>query len=96
MSCYFIARIQIQDAEEYQKYLEQTDQVFAKYEGTYLAVDENPAVLEGECAEGRVVIIRFPTEAACMRWYQSPEYQTILRHRLKAARCDTLLVKGLP
>lgn len=29
------------------------------------------------------------------RWYESTEYKTILQHRLRAAKCDTVLAKGL-
>lgn len=94
MSYYFVAQIQIHDEEEYNKYLNSAESVFRKFEGRYLAVDTNPTVLEGDWAYGRIVIIQFPDRGAFQRWYNSPEYQSILRHRLKAAKCDTLLVKG--
>lgn len=95
MSCYFVAQIRINDMEEYQKYLDGTDEVFSKYKGKYLAVDGTPEVLEGTWSYGRIVIIEFPDEAELKRWYESPEYRAIARHRLKAAKCDTLVVKGL-
>ena len=95
MSCYFIAYIDIHDNEEYQNYLKDVDEVFAKFNGKYLAVDENPTVLEGEWRYGRAILIQFPNEFEFRRWYESPEYVAIVQHRLKAATCDTLLVKGL-
>lgn len=95
MSYYFIAQIKIKDEKEYQKYLESCDDVFARYKGEYLAVDGNPQVLEGEWGYTRTVLIRFPGEDDFRQWYYSPEYQQLLQHRLKAAKCDTLLVKGL-
>lgn len=94
MSCYFVARILIHDEAEYGKYLEQADEVFSRFSGKYLAVDKSPATLEGEPVAGRVVIIEFPDEAELRSWYNSPEYQGILKHRLKAAECSTLLVRG--
>lgn len=48
MNCYFVAQILIEDEAEYRKYIEGADAVFQKYSGTYLAVDDNPEVLEGE------------------------------------------------
>lgn len=39
--------------------------------------------------------IQIHDEIEFKRWYESPEYKAILQHRLKAAKCDTLLVKGL-
>lgn len=95
MSCYFIALIRIRDEAEYQKYLDGADAVFTKYKGRYLAVDDSPETLEGAWEGGRAVLIEFPDEAELKRWYLSPEYQGLLRHRLAAADCDTLLVKGL-
>ncbi len=95
MSCYFIANIDIHDDGEYQKYLKDVDAVFSKFNGKYLAVDEKPTVLEGKWMYGRVILIQFPNEIEFKRWYESPEYKAILQHRLKAAKCDTLLVKGL-
>lgn len=94
MSVYFVANISIHDAEEYQRYLQDADRVFARFNGEYLAVDRAPRVLEGEWTYDRVVIIRFPQEADLLRWYESPEYRRILAHRLAGARCDTLLVHG--
>jgi len=47
MKHYFIAKIKITDPSEYEKYLDSVDEVFSKYKGEYLAVDENPTILEG-------------------------------------------------
>jgi len=95
MSCYFVAQIKINDHEEYSKYLAGADDVFRKYNGEYIAVESNPVVLEGEWRYSRIVIIRFEDEKELKRWYESLEYREILQHRLKAAACDTLMVKGL-
>ncbi len=95
MSCYFVAQIQIKDINEYQKYLDSIDRVFLKFNGKYLAVDENPVVLEGNWHYDRVVIIEFPGEKDLKLWYESDEYQEIVQYRLKAAKCDTLFIKGL-
>ena len=95
MSCYFIANIQINDESEYKKYIENAGKVFSRYKGKYLAVDNSPDVLEGEWKYSRVVIIEFPNKEELFKWYNSPEYQEIVQYRLKAARCDTILVNGL-
>ena len=91
MSAYFIANISIHDEAEYQKYLERVDEVFQKFSGRYLAVDKNPEVLEGAWNYSRVVLIEFPDRASLKAWYFSKEYQEIVRHRLNAADCDTIL-----
>ena len=47
MSCYFLAQISIHDRDEYQKYLDGFDEIFARYKGIVVAVDEAPTILEG-------------------------------------------------
>jgi uncharacterized protein (DUF1330 family) len=94
MSYYFVANIRIQDEEEYEKYLEKAMEVFRKYKGSYLAVDDNPLPVEGNWDYTRVVLIRFDSKADFDAWYQSDEYQEILKYRLSAAECDSILMKG--
>lgn len=95
MNQYFIANIRIKDSLEYQKYINETEKVFSKYNGEYLAVDNTPTLLEGEWDYTRNVIIRFPSKVEFEQWYYSKEYQEILKFRLAAAQCDTILVEGL-
>ncbi len=95
MPYYFLVRITIHDPERYGKYLEKAGEVFDRYGGTYLAVDDEPLAVEGEWPCTRTVLISFPDRAAFEAWYHSPDYQAILEHRLAAARCDAVLLKGL-
>ena len=92
MSCYFIAQIRIHDRAEYQKYLDGFDEIFARYKGIVVAVDERPTVLEGEWPCDRTVLIRFPDEAEARRWYDSPEYRELVKHRHRASRANIALV----
>jgi uncharacterized protein (DUF1330 family) len=94
VSAYFIANIEIRDEEEYGKYLARVDEVFARFEGKYLAVDPNPEVLEGTWDYSRVVLIEFPDRAALLRWYRSEAYREILKFRLRGARCDSVAIEG--
>jgi uncharacterized protein (DUF1330 family) len=94
MSAYFIANIRIHDEQEYEKYLKDVDEVFAKFGGEYLALDENPEVLEGTWDYTKAVLIRFPDKQELKRWYESEEYQRILKYRLGSAGCDTIIVQG--
>jgi uncharacterized protein (DUF1330 family) len=94
MSYYFIANIRINDEREYQKYIERSGEIFKKYNGEYLAVDDTPGIIEGYWDYTRIVLIRFNSFDDFSEWYNSSDYQEILRYRLSAAECDTLLVKG--
>lgn len=89
-----MASISIKDENEYKKYLEGADGVFAKYRGSYLAVDDHPQLLEGKWESERAVLIRFENREDFEAWYQSEDYQEILKHRLSAAECNTILFEG--
>ena len=60
-----------------------------------MAVDNEPIVLEGKFDYTRCVLIKFKSKSDFENWYKSDDYQEILKHRLKGADCDTILVKGL-
>ena len=95
MSYYFIAHIKINDDVEYQKYIDQAGSIFKKYRGEYISIDNAPVVLEGKWDYTRTVLIKFESKHEFDRWYNSEEYREILVHRLKAADCDTVLVKSI-
>lgn len=94
MSCYFVAQIRIHDPQEYQRYLDGFDQIFADYRGKVVAVDDSPTVLEGNWPYTRAVVIRFPNEDEAKRWYESPKYQSLAEHRISASDADIILVHG--
>lgn len=95
MNYYFVAQIRIKDQIEYQKYISKAGDIFKKYKGEYLSVDNEPVILEGKWDYTRTVLIKFNSKPEFEAWYKSAEYQEILKHRLNAADCDTLLIKGL-
>ena len=51
-------------------------------------------VLEGDAAEG-VVLLQFPDTAAAKAWYDSPAYQEAKAHRLKGGDYRVILAEGL-
>jgi uncharacterized protein (DUF1330 family) len=92
MSCYFIAQINIHDEQKYKLYLDGFDDVFDKYKGEIITVEENPIILEGNWDFSRIVIFRFPSEKEAKEWYFSTEYQSLLEFRLSASNGTVLLV----
>lgn len=91
---YFVANIKIKNYQEYQKYVALVDEVFSKFNGKYIAIDDEPQVLEGAWKYTRAVIIEFGSKSDFEQWYNSESYQKILKHRLAAADCDTILISG--
>jgi uncharacterized protein (DUF1330 family) len=94
MKYYFVANIRIHNEEEYRIYLDSVDEVFSGYRGKYLAVDDNPVVLEGNWEYTKSVIIEFDSRKDFEDWYYSEKYQDLLVHRLSASVCDSILVEG--
>ena len=94
LSHYLIAEIEITDRAGYANYEAGFADVFMKFEGKMLSVDEQPTVLEGEWACTRTVLIEFPNEEAALAWYRSDEYQALARHRFAASTANVIMVKG--
>ena len=94
MSVYFMASIRINDPMEYQRYLDRAGEVFSRYNGSYLAVDQQAEVLEGTWDYGRAVLIQFDSQEDFEAWYRSDEYQEILQFRCSAADSDAILIHG--
>lgn len=95
MAYYFIVNIKIVNDKQYQKYINKCSEVFYKYKGRYLAVDNEFSIIEGNTDSTRIVIIKFDTREDFQEWYNSKEYQEILTFRLDGAMCSAVLVKGL-
>ena len=95
MSVYIIARFNIHNRSEYDKYSAGFAQVFSKFDGTMLSVDEDPLVLAGDWEDTRSVIIQFPSKESALAWMTSDDYQAIARHRNAGSTVNSILVKGL-
>ena len=73
------------------EYLEAVEATFLPYGGRWLALDGAIEVLEGAWP-GSVVLMEFPDRETARKWYDSPEYQDILRLRTDNAVSDLVLV----
>ena len=94
MSVYFLGQVQVEDPDEYQKYLQGFFPILDKYQGEFLAGGDNTEVIEGEWFSSRSIIIRFKGRDEAMAWHDSPEYQELAQHRLKSATSNLVLVQG--
>ena len=95
MSVYFIANLQIHDEEGYQKYCELMNEDMVSFNGKYLAVETKAEVLEGEWNYDRLVLLEFSDQDALYAWYNSLEYQEIIKLRTNSTKSDVIVVKGL-
>jgi len=95
MTIYLIANIDIDDRERYAQYEAGFMDIFSRFDGRMLAVDEQQTVLEGAPAPTRSVLIEFPDEAAARAWYESPEYQALAAHRFASSTGSVTIIQGL-
>lgn len=65
-----------------------------KYGVTALAFYGALETIEGEGPDG-VVVLEFADAAAARAWYNGPEYQDALPHRIKAATYRCTIVDGV-
>jgi uncharacterized protein (DUF1330 family) len=94
MSVYFIVNSSMIDSMIYNQYLESCDEIFKKYKGKYLAVDNSFIVVEGTNSHTKIVVIEFDNEHDFNEWYYSNDYQEIVKYRLNGAECNSVLVHG--
>ena len=94
MPAYVIAQVTVHDPVEYQKYMAGFAPAFAPHEGRVLVAADEVEVIEGTWPRTRTVVLEFPSAEHAKRWYDSPAYQSILQHRLKAANSNLVLAPG--
>ncbi|MBI5274895.1 MAG: DUF1330 domain-containing protein [Burkholderiales bacterium] len=90
---YWVVRVDIDDMEQYKKYVAANGPVFAKYGAKFLVRSgpfENP---EGS-AKQRNVVIEFPSYQQARDCWHSPEYQEVMKLRANVARADLVIIEG--
>lgn len=90
---YWIARVDIQDSEQYKKYVAANAPAFAKFGARFLVRGGPFEVPEGSSRQ-KSVVLEFPSYQAALDCYQSPEYQEALKLRLGIAACDLVIIEG--
>ena len=94
MTAYVVAQIEIEDPEEYQKYLDGFPPSFQRHGGKILATTKNATeVVEGDWAYPRTVILEFPSVEAAHNWHSDPEYAALASHRHNAANTNAVVAR---
>ncbi|MGR3713157.1 MAG: DUF1330 domain-containing protein [Shimia sp.] len=90
---YWIARVDVDDFEQYKKYIAANAQPFADFGARFLVRAgqfENP---EGT-SRSRNVLIEFPSYQAALDCYQSDAYQAAIKLRAAVSTGDLVIVEG--
>ncbi|MEM6683430.1 MAG: DUF1330 domain-containing protein [Pseudomonadota bacterium] len=96
---YVVANFVINDADTYRIYEKGFFPILKRHGGQFITFDDSVASLEdGERqVEGRMVMIKFPSEGAARDWYNDPDYQSLSEHRRASTELRSLsLVHSLP
>ena len=91
---YWIARVDVHDAENYGQYVAAAKLAFDKHGARFIARGGAFEGVEGP-ARGRNVVIEFPSLDAAKDCYHSPEYQAAKTIRQRYAQAEIVLVEGV-
>lgn len=90
---YWIAHVDVRDADRYQDYVAGAKPAFERYGARFLARGGAYEAMEGK-GRGRNVVIEFPSMQAARDCYNSPEYQAAKAIRQTVAEAEMIIVEG--
>ena len=90
---FWIAHVEVTDAEAYGSYAKGAGVAIAAHGGKFLARGGRYVQLEGTDRARNVVAI-FPSLERAVEWYHSAEYQAALAHAKGAAVRDLVVVEA--
>lgn len=95
MAAYCIVYEHIDDPATFEVYRSQVMPTIDAFGGKFLVRGGKFTALEGEMPFERIAMLEFRDRETAEAWYNSPEYQRILPYRLKATRCQFVVVDGI-
>jgi uncharacterized protein (DUF1330 family) len=95
MTAYLIVETDITDPEQYEHYKAASPDAIAAHGGRFVVRGGDLAVLEGDWAPKRLVVVEFDDLEAAKRFYESPEYQAAIKLREGAANLNMVAVEGV-
>lgn len=90
---YWIARVDVTDAEKYQDYVRANAVAFRKYGARFVVRAGRSQLVEGT-GRGRNVVLEFPSYEAAVECWNSPEYAAALALRRPVSTADVLIIEG--
>ena len=90
---YWIARVDVTNAEGYQGYVAANGAAFKKYGARFLVRGGQFEAPEGT-PRARNVVLEFADYATAVACYHSPEYAAAKAHRIGAAEAELLIIEG--
>ena len=95
MTAFVIAeQLEVTDPKKLEEYGKTVRQTIANYGGKVVAVG-NCEPAEGNWKPGRLVIIQFDSMDKAKGWYNSAEYQPLIKIRQAGSRGNLVFLNGL-
>jgi len=95
MAVYVIVDIHVKDEAAFASYKRGVPPMISKHGGEYLARGGNTQMLEGDWKPWRIVLLKFPDQAAVKAFLNDPEYQPLKVLRESAADSQMVSVEGI-
>lgn len=90
---YWIARVDIADAQKYQAYIAANAKPFAAFGARFLVRSGQYETPEGS-SRTRNIVIEFPSYQSALDCWNSPDYQAARALRLPASVIDLVIIEG--
>lgn len=90
---YWIARVDVSDAEKYKEYAAANAEAFRKYGARFLVRGGQYQNPEGS-SRSRNVVLEFPSYQAALDCWESPEYKRALLIRQPVSTADMVIIEG--
>lgn len=90
---YWVVRVDIDDMEQYKKYMAANAAPFRKYGARFLVRAGQYERVEGT-SRSRNAVIEFPSYKAALECYRSAEYQAAIKLRAPVSTADLVIVEG--
>lgn len=90
---YWIADVDVRDAEGYKLYQTANTTAFGKFGGRFLVRGGRSEITEGQ-ARSRHVVLEFPSYEAALACYRSPDYQAAKALRDGKGDMDLVIIEG--
>ncbi|MGQ7793121.1 DUF1330 domain-containing protein [Faunimonas sp. B44] len=90
---YWIARVDVRDAEAYKAYIAANAEPLARFGGRFIVRGGRCEIMEGT-GRARNVVIEFPTYDAALACFHDPAYRDARALRLPVSEADLIVVEG--
>lgn len=91
---YWMAMVNVTDADGYKQYVAANAAAFAKYGASFVVRGGQAEVPEGPHAS-RLIVIEFESYQIALDCYNSPEYQAALKLRTPYSTAHLAIVEGV-